>query len=226
VSVPAGWRYLLCAPGQTPLTQQPCDPGVSASDAQDGVAIQRQVLLCPPADCFGSAQGCVGHRVYEKDVLACGIDTQSADVGTTYTLTFVVYNSSKCACYQHSSWVAGWPTTAAACILCIRCITVFLGPVQSLSCTLTAARSLVWCAVGLSASLSRVVTVTSPCAASEYFCPDDRTCSQVQCSLRGSLPTNDMAQNDTVSVVLLPIRGMNVSESAGANRTLYLEYGK
>jgi hypothetical protein len=82
------------------------------------------------------------------------------------------------------------------------------------------------CAVGLSATLSRIITVTSPCAANEYFCPDDKTCSQVQCSLRNTLPTNDVAQNDSVSVVLLPTRGLDISEAAGANRSVYLEYGK
>jgi hypothetical protein len=48
-----------------------------------------QVLLCPPSDC--QSTGCAGHRLVEKDVLACGVDTSNATaIGTTYQLTFVV----------------------------------------------------------------------------------------------------------------------------------------
>ena len=48
--------------------------------------------MCPLDGCF--ATGCVGQRVIDKQPAACGVDTVSADVGTTYTLTFVVYNTA------------------------------------------------------------------------------------------------------------------------------------
>ncbi len=48
--------------------------------------------MCPPAGCL--ATGCIGSRVTDKQPIACGIDTTLADVGTTFTLTYVVYNSA------------------------------------------------------------------------------------------------------------------------------------
>ena len=38
--------------------------------------------------------GCVGSRIADKQPVACGIDTTNADIGTTYTLSYVVYNSA------------------------------------------------------------------------------------------------------------------------------------
>lgn len=48
--------------------------------------------MCPPDNC--EATGCVGHRVIDKQPVACGVETTLADVGTTYALTYVVYNSN------------------------------------------------------------------------------------------------------------------------------------
>ena len=47
-----------------------------------------QVLMCPPDGCL--ATGCVGSLVTDKQPVVCGIDTINADIGQTYTLTFVV----------------------------------------------------------------------------------------------------------------------------------------
>ena len=44
--------------------------------------------MCPPDGCL--ATGCVGSLVTDKQPVACGIDTVNADIGQTYTLTFVV----------------------------------------------------------------------------------------------------------------------------------------
>ena len=44
--------------------------------------------MCPPDGCL--ATGCVGSLVTDKQPVACGIDTINADIGQTYTLTFVV----------------------------------------------------------------------------------------------------------------------------------------
>ncbi len=52
-----------------------------------------QVLMCPTPSCIST--GCSGNHVWEKDVPACGIDTSnSTAVGTTFVLSFVVYNSA------------------------------------------------------------------------------------------------------------------------------------
>ena len=84
----------MCQPGVSPTASHPCEPGVSADDAQDGPSIQSGVLLCPPPNCRST--GCSGSHLGEKDVPACGIDTSnnSTAVGTTFVLTFVVYNSA------------------------------------------------------------------------------------------------------------------------------------
>ena len=48
--------------------------------------------MCPPDGCL--ATGCVGSRIADKQPVACGVDTVNADIGTTYTVTYVVYNSA------------------------------------------------------------------------------------------------------------------------------------
>ena len=52
-----------------------------------------QILMCPPDTCLATG-GCTGSRVIEKQPVVCGIDTMNADIGTTYTLRYVVYNSA------------------------------------------------------------------------------------------------------------------------------------
>ncbi len=49
--------------------------------------------MCPPPNCIST--GCSGHHIWEKDVSSCGIDTSnSTAVGTTFIVSFVVYNSA------------------------------------------------------------------------------------------------------------------------------------
>ena len=48
-----------------------------------------QVTLCPPADCARSQ--CREH--VSKQPAACGVDTVNGDVGSTFTLRMVVFNS-------------------------------------------------------------------------------------------------------------------------------------
>ncbi len=49
--------------------------------------------MCPPQNCIST--GCSGHHIWEKDVSSCGIDTSnSTAVGTTFIVSFVVYNSA------------------------------------------------------------------------------------------------------------------------------------
>ena len=52
-----------------------------------------QILMCPPDTCFATG-GCTGSRIIDKQPVVCGIDTRNADVGTTYALRYVVYNSA------------------------------------------------------------------------------------------------------------------------------------
>ena len=51
-----------------------------------------QVLMCPPTGCM--ATGCIGHRIADKQPIACGVDTVNADVGTVFMLPFTAYNSA------------------------------------------------------------------------------------------------------------------------------------
>lgn len=91
VQIKQGIPYLRCPDGVKPQEVTPCEPGAKASDKEDGQAITKQVLVCPPDGCFKT--GCVGHRLYEKEVTACGIDTTTAPIGATYRLIFGVYDS-------------------------------------------------------------------------------------------------------------------------------------
>ena len=49
--------------------------------------------MCPPDTCLATG-GCIGSRVIDKQPVVCGIDTVNADIGTTYTLRYAVYNSA------------------------------------------------------------------------------------------------------------------------------------
>ena len=90
VYVKLGTPYLRCLDGQIFTVDAPCELGAVASDPADS-SIQSRVLICPPPDCY--ATGCVGHRLIDKQPIACGVDTANADIGTTYELAFVVYDS-------------------------------------------------------------------------------------------------------------------------------------
>ena len=47
-----------------------------------------QVLMCPTPGC--QDKGCPGQLLTDKDVPACGIDTATAAVGSTFRLLFQV----------------------------------------------------------------------------------------------------------------------------------------
>lgn len=51
-----------------------------------------QVLMCPSPNCMAS--GCINQRLIDRQPVACGVETTLANIGTTYTLTFAVYNSA------------------------------------------------------------------------------------------------------------------------------------
>ncbi|GAX81803.1 hypothetical protein CEUSTIGMA_g9231.t1 [Chlamydomonas eustigma] len=93
VSVPQGTPYEMCEAGVVPTAEVPCELGVIAMDAVDGNISTHNILLCPPANCISS--GCSGNYIGEKPVSACGVDTSNATaVGSTFLLTYLVYNSA------------------------------------------------------------------------------------------------------------------------------------
>jgi hypothetical protein len=187
----------MCVTGQNPQTlDEPCEPGALASDEQDGAAIASKVLLCPPDDCYNATQGCVAHLISSgKDILACGIDTTTAAIGSSYNLLFRVYDSGK-------------PSGA-------RMLAISHGDDAHVMCCP---------AVGLSADVYRVISVVSPCTATQYYCSDG-TCSNVKCNVRDALPSPTNATVPAIEVVLLPSADTNVTTAAGQNKTLYLSYG-
>lgn len=80
-------------PSSAPYAQCPPLSSLSSPYLNTG-NITHKVLACPPPTCI-SDQDCEGHRFVEKlDLEAlCSIDT-SADIGTVYSLRFMVYDSA------------------------------------------------------------------------------------------------------------------------------------
>eukprot|EP00798_Chlamydomonas_sp_ICE-L_P013353 gene13353-19195_t len=89
VSVRQYKLYGACLKGEDGSSSVLCERGATAFDEQDG-DLTFKVLACPPADCLDS--GCPGHEFINKGIKDCGVDT-SADVGTVYTITFMVFDS-------------------------------------------------------------------------------------------------------------------------------------
>ena len=77
-----GTPYLMCGPSQSPTANSPCDPGVIASDAEDGPSIQGGVLLCPPPGC--QSNGCSGNRLGKLGTLGMEGMSHSAAAVTSY----------------------------------------------------------------------------------------------------------------------------------------------
>ncbi|KAK3289149.1 hypothetical protein CYMTET_3420 [Cymbomonas tetramitiformis] len=87
VEVPQHQRYVSCAEEETVHAEVLCEPGATASDAEDG-DLSAQVLSCPPASCI--EVGCPGHEWAAKGLAGC-INT-SAPVGTLFEVQFVVFD--------------------------------------------------------------------------------------------------------------------------------------
>lgn len=82
--------YLKCG-ARLPTPEAPCEPGALVSDDRD-FDIASRVLLCPPPECRRLA--CLaGHFYAEKDITACGIDTVTAQIGTSFSLRLAVVDS-------------------------------------------------------------------------------------------------------------------------------------
>eukprot|EP00798_Chlamydomonas_sp_ICE-L_P009233 gene9233-16381_t len=89
VSVRQFKLYGACLEGKDGSSDVLCERGAAAFDEQDG-DLTFKVLACPPADCLDA--GCPGHEFINKGIKDCGVDT-SADVGTVYTIMFMVFDS-------------------------------------------------------------------------------------------------------------------------------------
>ncbi|KAJ9522297.1 hypothetical protein QJQ45_008126 [Haematococcus lacustris] len=193
VRVKQGWQYVLCPPNASPAPDQPCDPGVVASDEEDGPAIQRQVLLCPPAGCESELGGCVGHRVFEKDVADCGIDTgTTAAVGSTFSLVFLVFDSGGL-----SASVQRLVQVVEPCAP---------GEVSCQGITLVSP----WYALVYSLVYSLVFPVVTTLP------------MMVVCDIMASLPSASQDADPTTRVLLLPSSATNVTLAAG-NETMHVE---
>ncbi|KAG1675986.1 hypothetical protein FOA52_014230 [Chlamydomonas sp. UWO 241] len=183
VSIKQGTLYPMCNSGQVPSEDVPCDLGADAEDNEDGVAVQTSVLLCPPTNCM-AAGSCNGHRTFEKDAGKCGLDT-SAQVGTTYLLTFVLYDKE-----------------------------------------------------GLSATVSRAVTIVSCCPLDRPYLGSE-SCEAVNCATLSQLESTVAALGggDIANVllgspmlVLLPAASTNLTAAAPlgkppSNQTVFVVYG-
>jgi hypothetical protein len=101
VSVKRMGQYQACADGIAPTTEQPCEPGATASDPDGNITstgtssldLTAAVVVCPPAACLSI--GCSPavlrrHYFAAKGLAGCGIDTAAA-VGTRFPVDFWVW---------------------------------------------------------------------------------------------------------------------------------------
>ena len=90
--VPRGTQYRFCDEGAT-FANSMCASGPLAFDEEDGF-ISHRVLACAPNSCL--AYGCPGHELHIKGLaLGCGVDTERAPIGTTFTISFTVFDSHR-----------------------------------------------------------------------------------------------------------------------------------
>ena len=101
VYIPHGTSYSFCnttldlsdpqAAGSTPAGRL-CESGPVAFDEEDGI-LSHRVLACPPAHCL--LLGCPGHELRTKGLAGCGVDTEEAPIGTSFNVSFTVFDSSR-----------------------------------------------------------------------------------------------------------------------------------
>ncbi|KAL0024407.1 hypothetical protein WJX79_011128 [Trebouxia sp. C0005] len=90
VEVKQGYSYEACSTGQSPTSAVLCELGATAISASDG-NLTSVVLACPPTACLGTA--CPGYRFVDQGISSCAVNT-SATVGTTFAVTFMVFDYS------------------------------------------------------------------------------------------------------------------------------------
>lgn len=137
IYVPRGTAYGFCNTTSEASTSAGgflCEAGPAAADEEDGDLTHR-VLACPPVQCL--SVGCPGHELQTKGLAGCGVDTVNAPIGTSFNITFTVFDLNRPAA---------------------------------------------------SASLFRLVTVATPCALGQQYCPDSSVqCADAPCNLRDVL---------------------------------------
>ncbi|EFJ43198.1 hypothetical protein VOLCADRAFT_96666 [Volvox carteri f. nagariensis] len=213
-----------------------CDPGVVATDAEDG-NLGPLVRLCG-----GGVSSGVG-------LASCGIDTAAAG---TYVINYTVTDSGGAA-----AWVARTllicPSSEVVCtagggLSCSfagvgkaleppleffvipewqprtvlgrtspdRCMYV-RPPIGSLQEILFVVFDK-WAKVPR-ATAARQITIISPCAAGRYYCEGDKTCSDVPCDTRNIIPSSVAAATAAAATALGPVLFL-VDGAAAASSTL------
>ncbi|KAK3243702.1 hypothetical protein CYMTET_46660 [Cymbomonas tetramitiformis] len=84
-------EYRICTGNEVNHSHVLCEPGVDATDDEDG-DLTSQVVVCPPENCTDRV-ACSGHEWMAKGVQGC-VNT-SATVGTIFDVIFVVYDSAQ-----------------------------------------------------------------------------------------------------------------------------------
>lgn len=88
-----GYRYAPCAPGTSPTSDAPCEPGARATDI-DGSDISHRLLACPPANpCITPACRPADYELWGAGGLnGCGLPDvlSSAEVGSSIRVTLVL----------------------------------------------------------------------------------------------------------------------------------------
>lgn len=92
--IPRGANYQSCisSDNTSDTTGRVCESGPVAYDEEDG-PIPDRILACPPDECL--KRGCPGHEFYSKGLQGCGIDTENAHLGTSFNVSFVVFDSHR-----------------------------------------------------------------------------------------------------------------------------------
>ncbi|KAK3239186.1 hypothetical protein CYMTET_50871 [Cymbomonas tetramitiformis] len=93
VAVKQGHSYLPCATSELAESEgEVCDPGVTATDPEDG-DLTAAVLACPPQSCLtGGSGNCQGHEYAVKGLQGC-LNT-SAAVGSLIEVEFLVFDNA------------------------------------------------------------------------------------------------------------------------------------
>lgn len=179
VYVPHGSKYEFCnsspavsdsAINGTGAATHLCEMGPIAYDEEEG-PISERVLACPPADCL--ARGCPGHELQKKGLLGCGVDTKNAPIGTTFSVTFVVFDSHRPAA---------------------------------------------------SASITRTVTVISPCLMSQIYCADRAVqCASVPCETRDAVDEVAILEPPEISLNLADVPSDSLQSSMSPDGIRRLE---
>jgi hypothetical protein len=88
VLIPKGWAFAACKGNSLGSPKQPCDPGGTVTDPEDG-DLTDGIVTCPPMQC--RPQGCPAHRYSVKGIKGC-VDTTSARIGEEFVINYQVWD--------------------------------------------------------------------------------------------------------------------------------------